>query len=322
MNLTSKIYRKNTIARKFVVYIVLFSSFVTLFTTLFQIYNDYQISIKDVRNNLIQIQNSYQKSLRDSLWNFNHDQIALQLEGILSMPNIEYVEIFHNDKSLLSIGAKHSKYIVDVEYPLARSHKNKIVQLGKIRIITSLESIYSRLIKKSMVILISNAIKTFIVAGFIFLLFYKLVGRHLKILAQYLQKLNLKENTDPSEILKDRKNDNMDELDLVVSAINVMHANLSELFKEVQEGEEKFRGLVESSSDWIWEVNKEGVYTYASPQVETVLGYKPEELADKTPFDLMPPDEAEQKKTIFNKLIEAGRPIITLENVCLPRMAT
>jgi PAS domain S-box-containing protein len=66
--------------------------------------------------------------------------------------------------------------------------------------------------------------------------------------------------------------------------------------KKVQESEAKFRGFVESSSDWLWEVNAKGVYTYASLKVEEMIGFKPEEIIGKTPFDFMPPEEVDHKK--------------------------
>ena len=87
--------------------------------------------------------------------------------------------------------------------------------------------------------------------------------------------------------------------------------------KQLQESEAKFRGLVESSSDWIWEVNTKGIYTYASPMVEDMMGYKPEEIIGKTPFDLMPPKEAKRIAKIFQKLLSKGKPIIALENINL-----
>ncbi len=79
--------------------------------------------------------------------------------------------------------------------------------------------------------------------------------------------------------------------------------------------EEKFRNLVEYSNDWIWEVNAEGVYTYASPLVKEILGYAPEEIIGKTPFDLMPQDEAARIADIFKKISKKGEPIVNLENV-------
>lgn len=49
----------------------------------------------------------------------------------------------------------------------------------------------------------------------------------------------------------------------------------------------RFQNLVETVNDWVWEVNQDGVYTYASPRVKDLLGYEPEEVIGKTPFDFI-----------------------------------
>ena len=49
---------------------------------------------------------------------------------------------------------------------------------------------------------------------------------------------------------------------------------------------ERFRALVETTSDWIWETDRNCVYTYASPRVADLLGYCPEEIVGKSPLDL------------------------------------
>ena len=85
----------------------------------------------------------------------------------------------------------------------------------------------------------------------------------------------------------------------------------------LQDSEDKFRTLVEVTSDWIWEVNAKGIYTYVSPMVKKILGYTPKEIVGKTPFDLMPPDEAEKNEVIFKNLVETGKPITEVENVCI-----
>ncbi|MEI6900954.1 MAG: PAS domain S-box protein, partial [Bacteroidota bacterium] len=48
--------------------------------------------------------------------------------------------------------------------------------------------------------------------------------------------------------------------------------------------EERFNQVAQSSGVWIWEVDKEGRYTYVSPMEETILGYKPEEMVGKRFF--------------------------------------
>jgi PAS domain S-box-containing protein len=85
------------------------------------------------------------------------------------------------------------------------------------------------------------------------------------------------------------------------------------------ESEERYRSLVETTSDWIWEVDADGVYTYASPKVRDLLGYEPAEVVGRTPFDLMPPEEAQRVAAAVRANFEEGLPISRLENVNLHR---
>ena len=82
----------------------------------------------------------------------------------------------------------------------------------------------------------------------------------------------------------------------------------------LRKSEERFRSLVETTSDWVWETNPSGVYTYVSPKVRELLGYKPEEVIGRTPFDLMSPEEAQRIGALFQDIVTNQRPIERLEN--------
>lgn len=92
-----------------------------------------------------------------------------------------------------------------------------------------------------------------------------------------------------------------------------------EIERRLRQSERRFRELVETTHDWMWEVDAEGRYTYASPQVKSLLGYRPEELVGKTPFDVMPKEEAERVRDEFEKRVAAREPLEALENLCLHR---
>jgi PAS domain S-box-containing protein len=85
----------------------------------------------------------------------------------------------------------------------------------------------------------------------------------------------------------------------------------------LRESRRRFRSLVEATSDWVWEVDQNGKYTYSSPKVKELLGYEPEEVIGKTPFDLMPPDEVNRVGTIFRNIVASQKPFERLENVNL-----
>jgi PAS domain S-box-containing protein len=74
---------------------------------------------------------------------------------------------------------------------------------------------------------------------------------------------------------------------------------------------------VETVSDWVWEVDENVVYTFVSPKIRDLLGYEPGEILGKTPFDLMPPDEALRVKEIFIPLAARRVPFPAIENANL-----
>ncbi|PLX68585.1 MAG: hypothetical protein C0603_05385 [Denitrovibrio sp.] len=69
-----------------------------------------------------------------------------------------------------------------------------------------------------------------------------------------------------------------------------------------------------SSSDWVWEVNKEGEYVYVSGKVKEIIGYEPADLLGKTPFAFMSEKEAKRVKSEFEKYFIDRKPIDDLEN--------
>jgi PAS domain S-box-containing protein len=64
-----------------------------------------------------------------------------------------------------------------------------------------------------------------------------------------------------------------------------------------------FRALIENSSDVTLVVDKDGTVTYASPSLERVLGYKPEEAIGRSGFDTIVPADIPRAISDFGKAI-------------------
>ena len=96
-------------------------------------------------------------------------------------------------------------------------------------------------------------------------------------------------------------------------AVDITNRKRSE--ELLRDSEERFRGLVETTFDWIWEVDESGLYTYASPKVKELLGYAPEEVVGRTPFELMPAAEAKRVGAIFKEIAAKREPFSALENI-------
>lgn len=87
------------------------------------------------------------------------------------------------------------------------------------------------------------------------------------------------------------------------------------ILNELNENKNKFQSLIEITNDWAWIVDEDSKYIYVNPIIENILGYKPEEVIWKTPFDLMPRREAEKILQISSEIVQKREPFEWLENI-------
>ncbi|MCG8564662.1 MAG: EAL domain-containing protein [Desulfobacterales bacterium] len=75
---------------------------------------------------------------------------------------------------------------------------------------------------------------------------------------------------------------------------------------DIRAGRERFQSLVETSSDWVWEMGPDFTYTYVGAKVEDILGYEPNELLGKSLFDLVPAGKGSAWKAGHRELMYQG----------------
>ncbi|MFO7712279.1 MAG: PAS domain S-box protein, partial [Dehalococcoidia bacterium] len=85
--------------------------------------------------------------------------------------------------------------------------------------------------------------------------------------------------------------------------------------EKLQESNVRFDQLAEQSLTWIWEVDAQGRYTYASEVVEKVAGYRPEDVVGRMHFyDLHPEDGRMAFKAAAMEIFERKEPIVEMVN--------
>ncbi|MCK5230261.1 MAG: PocR ligand-binding domain-containing protein, partial [Desulfobulbaceae bacterium] len=82
----------------------------------------------------------------------------------------------------------------------------------------------------------------------------------------------------------------------------------------LKNSQSRFKDIAESMSDWIWEADVDGIYTYCSKKIINILGYSAEEIIGKTLFDFMSTDEKEKISAFFVEISKKKDPIKDMEN--------
>ena len=81
----------------------------------------------------------------------------------------------------------------------------------------------------------------------------------------------------------------------------------------LRENEERYRSLVETTTDLIFEIDLDGVYTYVNSKAKDLTGYEPEELIGKTIFEFLPRDEGKRIAEIIWEKATEGESVSKIE---------
>lgn len=218
--------------------IVMFSSFVTIFITAFQLYSDYVVAKESIQVSQKYIFTSYKDALETSLWVLNSDLIESQINGIISIPDISYVRIESSSGENWELGVKQEEHILQQSLSLKHAYiDQKYITIGKLIVQSDLWLIYNNLIDKALLILLSNGLKTFIVAGFIIYLVNSLVTQPLNEMRKYLKEFQFQQNNPPMIIKRTAAND--DEIDFMIATVNRMCLELSSSYAIVVESQKQ-----------------------------------------------------------------------------------
>lgn len=299
--------------------VLLFSSIVTLTLTALQLYLDYDREVGVIETRLEEVGRSTTGSLGESLWNLDQNQLKLQLDGILRLPSMRAAEVREiadpPNPIRVAVGERSSRSVVTRDYPLTTTVQGTARAIGVLHVEATLSDVYQQLLNRALVILASQAAKTFIVSLFIIYMVHILVTRHLVAIADFVSKYSLARPPPPLHLQR-RPPYDRDELDKVTDAFNAMCANLGRAYGELREAnanlerdlkirrraeedarasEQRFRDYAETASDWFWETGPDHVFTYISDRAGA-FGMDREALIGKRRPDAAIDQDAEVQK--------------------------
>jgi PAS domain S-box-containing protein len=297
---------------RLLVRVLLFSSVVTLLLTLMQLYLDYRRDVGAIDQRISEIDSGYRRSLGEGLWRLDARQLQLQVEGILRLPDIRYVELREaTDRAaplVVTAGSRQANPPTRREFRIFYTNRGAEQLVGILAVEATFDRIYRQLSDTAAVILVGQAIETFIVSFFILLIVHRLITRHLTGIATSLRGYDLHGSQAPLRLDR-RRPQPADELDRLVEAFNDMYARLQAAYDDLGEREARIRRLVDSNIIGIFIWDFEGRIREANDEFLRMVDYDREDLvAGRIRWaDLTPPDWRDRNDTRIEQQKTSGR---------------
>ncbi len=300
-----KIFRPSQIASKMIKLLVVFSSLITLITTGVQLWSEYGRDIHSIEFTFEHVERGYLESVTENVWQSDIDRLELLIKGIVEAPDFKVAIVRKEDGQVLArVGDNVSKDIIRKVYPLHHIYRGKDIEIGELVVIASLTEVYKRTLNRFGLILLSNAVKTFMVALFMFAVLHTMLTSHFDVMAKFARKMDFSLPEEPLKLDRGFLSGKRDEIDQLADSLNDMQGKLRHAHEELEERvRERTRNLtdeiaahkktenelrkvssaVEQSSQLIFITDIDGVIEYVNPRFTELMGYSAEEALGNKP---------------------------------------
>ncbi len=282
------------IALALLIRVVMFSTVVTLVLTVLQLTLSYRSERSRLESRFLEIDQATSRSLGESLWALDSNQLREQLDGILRLPSMRAVEVRETASSNHALtvfrGEHQASRSVIREFPLTCCGAAPQV-VGVLHIEATLTDIYRGLLAQALVILLSNAAKTFLVAGFILFVVHRLATRHLVDIAESVAAVT--PDASAALLRLKRQTGKGDELDRLVDAINAMRERLRRHAIDIGNANARMAAILDNIPDLAWVKDAHGRYVAVNRALAAAKGFaEPAQMIGKTDLEVHPPEMA------------------------------
>jgi len=314
-------FKINTVSRRLIVYIVLFSSLITILTTTIQLFFDYRRDLAVIEDHFEEIRVSHLTGLEASMWIMDVEQVRTMLEGVVQLRDLQYLSISDHGKLIAEAGDLETGKTLQKKFILQRNYAGQTIVLGTLQVVATLDGVYKRLIEKVMVILITNAVKTFSVACFFYWIFLRLVDRHLIHIADHARKLSPNRAGTQLKLTRRRpKEAPPDELDQVVEAINEMQENLMQSYQALARSEDLYSRAQKTANigTWDWDISNNTLDW--SEQIAPMFGLPDDDFENKYLefIKLVHPEDRQKVEAAVSASIEEQAPYFIEHRIVWP----
>ncbi|EXF93505.1 histidine kinase [Pseudomonas fluorescens HK44] len=214
--------RSGGLLRRLLLFILLFSLCFTVLASTVQLYFEYRREMRDIDSRMELIRAGYLASLERSLWDLNQEQLNVQLRGLVDFSDVARVRLTSPDFDLLQgnqdpIGPlRVERFELDYQPPTG-----PVRHLGQLEVSTDLGAVHQRLFATGLTSLLWMSVFLCGLAVALSGLFYRLVTRHLQVMAGFARRIAAGDWHEPLHLDKSRRA-HEDEIDTVAHALDDM----------------------------------------------------------------------------------------------------
>ena len=204
--------------------IVLASSVLALLATAIQLALDYRRDLEEIDTRFVLIDHTLADTLGRSLWSMDRTQIELQLDSLRRLHDVEFARVQGQLGEQFAVGkdgADLKRHDVQLRAP---GGEHEVI--GTLTVGVGLSGVYHRLFDRALVIFVTQAAKTALIALFILFIVRRWVTRHLERLAAHARGLTADNMTHPLA-LPLHSGRAADEIDDVAQALNDLSHRLA-----------------------------------------------------------------------------------------------
>lgn len=258
------------LAVKLVFWLVLFCSGLTVLGTGVQLYLDYQNDIEQVFGSIDAAATPHIEEVSSKVQAGDSRGVNNFLKQLLSRDGFAYAAIIVDNRVTWEQGLKVSGDHICAVFPLSRTpHQGG--EFASLEVTADVKLLQDHVYQRIIQMLISNGVRIFIIAGFVFLMVQFLVTRHLETLAQQVQGLDPSKPYSPLEIFRSASNRN-DELQQVVAGVNTMQRRARDVYELLAKNEERLLLFFDSTEEAILGIDSDGLCSFANDSCLGLLG--------------------------------------------------
>jgi PAS domain S-box-containing protein len=282
---------KKTMSRRMLWRVALLSLGLALLFSSVQAWVTYRGELESVGNTLDEIRKTQARSITNALWDFNREQLAIQLEGLLNFAYISHVAVEYDGKTYAEAGVNTKEHVRTWSIPLAQTAHSGTFQLGHLHVTVDLAGIRKEAVAGIARNFLFMTMMVAVNSMVLFVLFERMVMRHITSIGEYFRKAA----SQPADLrlsLNRRPMD--DELDTMVDAYNRLsqerekaHARMHAALQEKEASEASFSLIFQMAPECITFVRlSDSVITMANAAFETITGHSARAAVGKDVYEL------------------------------------